>query len=187
MDNDYNNGYDPANGVPQSDDQVIPAEDFSENASRVYEQNAGAYQQYNNGCDQSANYGQDGGYGENNYPVTPVTPPPQDFSGMYDQMFNNNQGASGIAITALIMSIAGLVLTLIGTIACCCGGHLIIILGMLASAAGTVLGILNKVWNKPGSGLANAGIIVGAIGLVWGAVMFALLIIPLMAEALDSY
>ncbi len=146
-----------------------------------------------NGYDQSANYGQNNSVsdGTNNFPVTPippVTPPPeQNFGAMYGQAFNNDQSASGIAITALVMSIAGLVLTLIGTIACCCGGHLIIILGMLASAVGTVLGILNRVWKKPGAGLANAGLIVGIIGLVWGVVMFALLIIPLIMEAGSTY
>lgn len=203
MDNDYN-GYSPENGAPLRDDETMLADDFNDGEDQFYAKNENIGQNdyvqnpaanpYNNGYDQSANYNQNANYGQNNgygsnnnnYPVTPVTPvnpPPQDFSAMYDKMFNQNQGASGIAITALIMSIAGLALTLVGTIACCCGGHLIIILGMLASVAGTVLGVLNRVWNKPGAGLANAGIIVGVIGIIWGIIMFAMLIIPFIAEA----
>lgn len=209
MDNNYNgyspeNGYDPENCAPLRDDATMLADDFIDGGDQFYGQNENigqnvyaqdqAVDQYNNGYngyDQSAAYGQNNGYRSNNndYPIAPVTPvnppppPPQDFSAMYNQMFNNKQGASGIAITSLVMSIAGLVLTLIGTIACCCGGHLIIILGMIASAVGTVLGVLNKVWKKPGAGLAAAGLIIGIIGLIWGVIMFAFLIVPFIMEA----
>lgn len=213
MDNNYNgyspeNGYDPENCAPLRDDATMLADDFIDGGDQFYGQNENIGQnvyvqdqavgQYNNGYngyDQSADYGQDNGYGSNNndYPITPVAPvtppppPPQDFSAMYDQMFNKKQGASGLSIASLVFSILGLLISLVGTAACCCGGYFIVIVGILASAVGIILGVMSKAGKKTGSGIAIAGIIVGAIGLIWGIAIFAIFGIPILITAIDSY
>lgn len=72
-----------------------------------------------------------------------------------NQNFNQTGGGNGLAIASLVCGIVSIV----GF--CCC-----IPIGILGGLAGIVLGIISKMKNMEGSGMALAGIITGAVGLV---------------------
>lgn len=81
------------------------------------------------------------------------------------------QGSKGLSITSMVLGICSIVFS-----CCCLGGGL--------GIAALVTGIIAKVKNKPGSGMALAGIITGAVGLL---IYIVLTIIGLASGSSDSF
>lgn len=71
------------------------------------------------------------------------------------QNFNQNGGGQGLAIASMVCGIV----SILGF--CCCTP-----IGILCGLAGIVCGIISKMNNMQGAGMALAGIITGAVGLV---------------------
>lgn len=103
-----------------------------------------------------------GGIPEQNQPIQPVQPQfnGQNMNNMnnmggYNPNQNPNQNSSGLSIAALVCGIV----SILGF--CCCTP-----IGILCGIAGIVLGIISKKNNNEGAGMALAGIITGAVGVV---------------------
>lgn len=87
----------------------------------------------------------------------PQTPP--------QAMPPTGHGTDPLAIVALVTGICGVVLWWVP------------VLGFLSGAAGVVTGIINLYQRKPGHGMAIAGLVTGAIGVLgsimfWGFILF---------------
>lgn len=87
---------------------------------------------------------------------------------------------STLAIVSLVCGIVGAVFSIV--CGCCYMGWV----GALVGAAGIVTGVINKKKNLPGDGMALAGIITGAVGVLIGVGQIVLLIISAVLSAASS-
>lgn len=72
----------------------------------------------------------------------------------FNQVPQQPQGSAGLSIASMVLGICSIVL--------CCLGYLAIIMAII----GLVLGIVSLKGQKPGRGMAIAGIVTSSIGLV---------------------
>lgn len=97
----------------------------------------------------------------------------------YDQQQYGNQPGYGNQPASKVKSIISLVLGIISVLSC-----IIPLSAWLTGIAGLVLGILGSRTERPAKGLWLTGIILSAIGIVLGTVLF---ILALMVRASGSY
>lgn len=83
------------------------------------------------------------------------------YSGPLPPQYQPPVGSSGLAIASLVLGIVGLTTSWF-------------LVGLPLAIIGLVLGIISLVKRKPGSGMAIAGIITGAIGIVIGGLLLVL-------------
>ncbi|MDE5570360.1 MAG: DUF4190 domain-containing protein [Ruminococcus sp.] len=109
---------------------------------------------------QNQNFGQQNFGGQPNPNPNPIQP--NQFSGQnmggYNPNPNFNQNANGGKGLSIAAMVCGIV-SILGF--CCCTP-----IGILCGLAGVILGIVSKTKKMDGSGMALAGIITGAIGIV---------------------
>lgn len=86
-----------------------------------------------------------------------------------------NKKASGLAIASMVCGIVSIVL--------CCIWYISIILAIVA----VVLGVINNVKGLGGKGMAIAGIVTGAIGIILAVALIALVAFGVATTDLSTY
>ena len=77
-----------------------------------------------------------------------------------------------------MFAIISLVCGIVSIVSCCCWG-----INIIPAAAAIVTGIISKKKNESGSGMALAGIIMGAVAILLGIISLVLSIIKAVADA----
>lgn len=129
---------------------------------------------------QNQNFGQQNFSGQTNSNPNPVQP--NQFGGQnmggYNPNPNFNQnagGGKGLSIAAMVCGIV----SILGF--CCCTP-----IGILCGLAGIVLGIVSKTKNMDGAGMALAGIITGAVGVV-GSIIWMIIGSSFQADFMKEF
>ena len=135
----------------------------------TYQQNTNPYQQNTNPYQQGNTY-QQNAYNPAQYQV-PIN---ETYLGKLQEEAER-EAKKGLAIWSMVLGIISLTI-------CCCFG------GVIPAVVGLILGIVSLAKKRGGKGMAIAGVIMNAIGLVWGIIMviYFAAVAVVMADAVGT-
>ncbi|MDE5853682.1 MAG: DUF4190 domain-containing protein, partial [Ruminococcus sp.] len=129
----------------------------------------------------------DSGFNSNPDPIQNVNPNPVQPTNIYNQNggnmgYNSNFGQPPQQNGNNTLSIVSMVLGIISIVGFCCCTPI----GILCGIGGVVTGIISKSQNMGGSGMALAGIITGAVGVV-GSIIWMIVGSAFRADLIEEF